>query len=88
MSTQTKTVEVTGDNSPKQSITFNASVRDWVLGSILAISIVTNIALIFAYRDDGTEQRLRQYETSQLRTQADLNTKLQEMILIMQGCKK
>lgn len=88
MSTQTKSIEVTGDHSPRQSITFNASVRDWVLGAILAISVVTNVALLYAYNDAGTEQRLRQYETQQLRVQADVNEKLQSMILVMQGCKR
>jgi hypothetical protein len=61
-------------------------LRDWMVGSILALSIVVNGVLIYAYRDAGTEQRLHEYEVSQLRVQADLNAELEKIILARGKC--
>lgn len=66
-------------------LTLMGTSKEWIVATLLALSVVVNVALALAYRDDGTEQRLRQYEVQQLRVQADLNQELQKIIL-GKGC--
>lgn len=76
-----------GEGASQASVTMEGNrIRDWVIGIVMGITIVSNIVLWLAYRDAGTEQRLHEYEVAQLRVQADLNAELQKIILSRSTC--
>ena len=58
--TQTRTDE-RRHYSPSATVNMLGLSRDIWLGGLLALSVATNVALYWAYRDAGTEVRMLEY---------------------------
>ncbi len=95
MSTQTRTdAHETRTNSPSasSSITISGSLRDWVIGLVLALSISGNLFAAWRFSRAEQTEDLKRYdldffvrnEFSPLKAKVDAH----DSLLIITGCKK
>lgn len=64
--------------------------RDILLGILLGVSAIVNMALIYVYRDAGTEQRLQQYNLDWFKSHdyADLKIDVEVTKQLAAKCSK
>jgi hypothetical protein len=67
--------------------------RDLLIGLLLGLSVLVNVALVYAYRDAAVQQELRRYDFANFKQTdwADLNTRVsvnEKLITMMGKCPK